>query len=72
MSNKDEKARLEQRRDEIMDQLNSGSRDLQMELDRDPEEQAIQVEQQDASIAIVENLRRELADVEDKLLDLGD
>lgn len=61
--------RLEQRREEILQQLGEGSRDVQMEFDRDPEEQALQVEQHDVSIGIVENLRRELADIEDKLLD---
>lgn len=61
---------LEKRRDEILAQLEDGGRDLQMELDRDPEEQAIQIEQFDVSASIVENLRRELADVEDKLAGL--
>ena len=70
MSKTEEKQQLEKRRGEILAQLDSESRDLQFPLDRDPEEQAIEVEQQDASIAIVENLRKELADIEEKLLDL--
>lgn len=72
MSKKEEKVALERRREEILAQMGRGSQTLAMELDRDPEEQAIQLEQQDASVAIVENLRRELADIEDKLLDLED
>lgn len=62
--------RLEKRRNEILAQLNEDSRAVQIELDRDPEEQAIEVQHHDVSIALVENLRRELADVEDKLADL--
>ena len=66
------KERLEKRREEILAQLNEGSRDVQIELDRDPEEQAIQVEQHDVSISMIENLRRELADVEERLADADD
>ena len=64
--------RLEQRRNEILEQLAEESRDVQIELDRDPEEQAIQVEHHDVSVTMVENLRRELVDIEDKLLDYRD
>lgn len=63
---------LEKRRDEILAQLDSSGRDLQMELDRDPEEQAIQVEQHEVPAAFVENLRRELADIEDRLLSMNE
>lgn len=69
---KDSREALERRRDEILAQLDSGGRDLQIELDRDPEEQAIQIEQQEVSVTRVENLRRELADIEDKLLSLNE
>ena len=62
--------RLEKRREELLAQLGEESQNVQIELDRDPEEQAIQIEQHDVSITMVENLRRELADVEDKLADL--
>jgi RNA polymerase-binding transcription factor DksA len=68
----DSRESLERRRDEILAEINSGNRDLQTELDRDTEEQAIQVEQQEVSIARVENLRRELADIEDRLLSLNE
>jgi len=64
--------RLEKRREEILAQLNEESRDVQIELDRDPEEQAIQLEQHDVSITMVDNLRRELADVEEKLAGADD
>jgi hypothetical protein len=58
---------LERRRDEILEQLNHVNSDLQVELDRDPEEQAIQVEQDQVSISMEGNLRRELAEIEDQL-----
>ena len=62
--------RLEKRREELLAQLGEGSQDVQIELDRDPEEQAIQVQHHEVSITMIDNLRRELADVEDKLADL--
>jgi len=62
-----DRANLERRRDEILKQLNDVNDDLQIELDRDPEEQAIQVEQDQVSISMEDNLRRELAEIEDKL-----
>lgn len=63
------KDQLLHRRDEIRNELARHDGDIQMELDRDPEEQAIQMEQHDVTVGIVENLRRELAEIEDKLLD---
>jgi RNA polymerase-binding transcription factor DksA len=66
------KEQLERRRDEINTQLSRVNEDLQMELDRDPEEQAIQLEQDEVSITMEENLRKELAIIEDQLLDLED
>ena len=65
--NAHDRANLERRRDEILKQLNDVNDDLQVELDRDPEEQAIQVEQDQVSISMEDNLRRELAEIEDKL-----
>ena len=67
---KESRERLEQRRDEINAQLGNASNNERIELDVDPEEQAIQLEQQDVSVAIADGLRRELADVEDKLAQL--
>lgn len=58
---------LERRRDEILHQLGRVNSELQVELDRDPEEQAIQLEQDQVSISMEDNLRRELAEIEDKL-----
>lgn len=61
---------LIRRRDEINEQLNGMRGDLQIELDRDPEEQAIQVEQDQVATTRESHLRRELADIEDRLLDM--
>ena len=69
---KQTKEQMLKRRGEINDQLNRVNRDLQMELDRDAEEQAIQIEQAEVSTAMEANLRKELADIEDKLIDLED
>ena len=66
---KQTREQLERRRDEINAQLNRVNNDLQIELDRDPEEQAIQIEQDQVSISLESNLRKELAIIEDKLLD---
>lgn len=66
------KEQLESRRDAILEQLNRNSEDIreEFELDRDPEEQAIQVEQSEVLIAMEANLRKELAMIEDVLLDM--
>jgi RNA polymerase-binding transcription factor DksA len=58
---------LERRREEILEQLNHVNSDLEIELDRDPEEQAIQVEQDEVPISMEDSLRRELAQIEDQL-----
>ncbi len=59
---------LERRRDEINAQLGDASKGERIELDPDMEEQAIQMEQHEVSVTMVDNLRRELADIEDRLL----
>ena len=69
---KQTREQLQRRRDEINAQLERVNRGLQMELDRDPEEQAIQLEQDQVSISLESNLRKELAIIEDKLLDFED
>jgi hypothetical protein len=61
---------LIRRRDEINEQLNRVNGDLRLELDRDPEEQAIQLEQDEVASTMESNLRRELAVIEEQLLDL--
>jgi hypothetical protein len=63
---------LERRRDEILGQLRNVNDAERIELDRDPEEQAIQVEQEDVSISMEDNLRRELANIEDRLAELDE
>jgi len=70
--NKQSREQLEKRRDEINAQLNRVNRDLQNELDRDPEEQAIEVEQEDVPIAMEDNLRAELEQIEEKLQRMGE
>lgn len=61
---------LERRRDEILAQLNKVNNDLRTELDRDTEEQAIQTEQDEVAVSMEDNLQKELAQIEDELLDL--
>lgn len=68
--NQSTQAALEKRRDEINQQLARVNERLGTELDRDPEEQAIQIEQDEVTVSMEQNLRRELADIEDRLLDL--
>ena len=69
---KTDREQLERRRDEILKQLNRVNAEQRIELDRDPEEQAIQLEQDQVAISMEENLRRELSDIEEKLLDDDD
>ena len=59
---------LIRRRDEIIAQLDKVNREERIELDRDPEEQAIQIEQDEVAVSREANLRRELAMIEDQLL----
>jgi RNA polymerase-binding transcription factor DksA len=68
---KQTRKQLEKRRDEINEQLTRVNKDERVELERDMEDQAIQVEQQDVSTTMEANLRKELIDIEDKLLDFG-
>ena len=69
---KQTREQLEKRRDELIAQLNRVNKDERIELDRDEEEQAIQLEQSEVWTTMEANLRRELIDVEDKLLDFED
>lgn len=64
------KEQLEERRTEILAQLEKVNEDLRQELDSDPEEQAIEVENDQVAVTMESNLRRELAVIEDQLLDL--
>lgn len=60
---------LEGRREEILQQLERVNVDQRIELDNDPEEQAIQIEQGEVANSREASLRRELAAIEDLLLD---
>jgi hypothetical protein len=66
---KPSREQLIRRRDEINEQLNRVNTAQRIELDGDPEEQAIQIEQSEVATSMEENLRRELAMIEDDLLD---
>jgi len=67
-----DRKQLEKRRAEILQQLDRLEGDLRIELDRDPEEQAIQVEQNEVSIAMEQSLRREMAIIEENLASIVD
>lgn len=67
--NKPDRKQLKRRRDEILEQLNRVNAQQRIELDRDPEEQAIQLEQDQVATSMEANLRRELSAIENMLLD---
>lgn len=62
-----DKAELQRRRDELRDRLERIRRDLESKLDRDLDEQAIQLENRDTLVEIQRVTRQELARVEDQL-----
>ena len=70
MADTDKKGDLIRRRDEIMVELSGVNTNLRLELDNDPEEQAIQIEQNEVAATMEAQLRRELNDIEEKLIDL--
>ncbi len=45
------------------------NREERIELDNDPEEQAIQLEQDEVAVEMEKNLRKELILIEDQLID---
>ena len=63
---------LERRRDEILTELDRVNSAERIELDRDPEEQAIQLEQDQVPVSMEESLRRELDEIEAQLADDGE
>ena len=63
---------LKKRRDEILAQLNEVNRDERITLDRDPEEQAIEIQQHDVAISMEANLRKELIDIEEHLAEIDE
>jgi RNA polymerase-binding transcription factor DksA len=69
MGIKQTREQLERRRDEINARLNRVNQDLQIALEQKEEDRAIQIEQDEVSITMEHNLRRELAVIEDRLLD---
>jgi len=64
-----DRRRLERRRDEILAELGRVNNAERIELDRDPEEQAIQLEQDQVPVSMEESLRRELDEIEAQLAD---
>ncbi len=66
------KEKLEKRRAEIVEALGRVNRSLQLELDRDIEEQAIEIEQEEVAITMEHNLRRELNDIENRLSQMAE
>ena len=66
------KEQLLKRKEEIEKQLNRVNQDERIELDNDMEEQAIQIEQEEVAVTMEENLRKELVQIEDQLLDFED
>ena len=69
---KQNREHLEKRRGEIEKQLNLTNQNERIELDKDMEEQAIETEQHEVSVTMEENLRKELADVENKLAEIDE
>ncbi len=63
------KEQLLKRKEEIENQLNRVNQAERIELDNDLEEQAIQTEHEEVAITMEANLRKELIQIEDKLLD---
>jgi hypothetical protein len=63
---------LEKRRAEILAELNEVGEDARIELDNDPEEQSIQIEQHQVAVTMEANLRKELAEIEDRLAELDE
>lgn len=66
------KEQLLERKAELENQLNRVNEKERLELDNDLEEQAIQTEQEEVAISMEENLRKELNQIEDQLLDFED
>ena len=65
---KQTRGQLEKRRGEIEKQLNLVNQNERIKLDNDIQEQAIEMEQHEVAVTMEENLRKELNQIEDKLL----
>lgn len=72
MEVKQTREQLEKRRDELLADLNEVNKDERIELDRDPEEQAIEIAQHEVSVTMEKNLRKELIDIEERLAEMDD
>ena len=66
------KEQLLERKAELEKQLNRVNQDERLELDSDLEEQAIQTEHEEVAITMEKNLRMELIQIEDQLLDFDE
>lgn len=69
-NNKRTKKELIARRDEINAQLNKTKDNLEIELDPNMEDQAIQVEQDEVAMTMEMNLRKELDEIEFDLAEI--
>ena len=65
---KQTRGQLEKRRGEIEKQLNLVNQNERIKLNNDIQEQAIEMEQHEVAVTMEENLRKELNQIEDKLL----
>ena len=63
------KEHLIQRREEILRQLSDLETPIHEELDRSADEQAIQFEQTDVTLSMVDGLNRELRQIEEMLFE---
>jgi RNA polymerase-binding transcription factor DksA len=72
MKNEKTKEELIKRQEEIYSQLEKTNEDLGIELDRNMEDQAIQIEQEEVAITMESNLRKELAEIEEKLAEFDE
>jgi hypothetical protein len=64
-----DRARLERRRSEILDELDRVNRDLHIQLDPSNEEQAIELEQTEVPMTMEQSLRAELDRIDEQLAD---
>lgn len=72
MSKGKTKEELLERKKEIEKQLKDVHEEERIELDNDMERQAIQMEQHEVAVTMEENLRKELLQIEDQLLDFDE
>ena len=66
------KEHLHTRRDEILRQIGELQVPLHEELDRNGDEQSIQLEQRDVTLSMVDGLNKELRQIEEMLLEMDE